>query len=306
MTNMCYPRPIPVTAVAAALALCIGAGATYAADTSRDTRAAPATSARADLKPEGHERASAIHEVRLSKLIDMDVENADGKEIGEIRDVIVDANNGRVQYAVLEYGGFMGMGEKLFPFPLNMFRTRSEGDELVLDVPEERLRKAPGFERNKWPDWNAPDYRRALDRYYESRDQRVQDARFIRGTELLDADVRAQGGERIGDVEDVVANIASGDISYVVVAFGRGWFSPDKLVALPLRALTPVRERGVWTSDLMVSVDKSRLERAPAFKRDQWPDGNEFGRDVERYWGDAYGFPSAAHGPVTAPQQSRQ
>ena len=147
--------------------------------------------------------------MRLNRLIDMDVENASGKEIGEIRDIIVDANNGRVQYAVLEYGGFLGMGEKLFPFPLSVFRTSADGGELVLDVPEDRLRKAPGFLRDKWPDWNAPDYRGTIDRYYESRSERVQNARFIRGSELLDADLRAKGGERIGEVEDVVANITS-------------------------------------------------------------------------------------------------
>ena len=274
--------------------MCFG-NAAYAADTDRPIGTAPRDGER---KP-----TSATQETRLSRLIDMDVENASGKEIGEIRDIIVDANNGRVQYAVLEYGGFLGMGEKLFPFPLSVFRTSADGGELVLDVPEDRLRKAPGFLRDKWPDWNEPDYRGTIDRYYESRSERVQNARFIRGSELLDADLRAKGGERIGEVEDVVANITSGQISYVVVEFDRGWFSEDKLVALPLRALNPVRERGVFTSDLVLNVDKGRLQSAPAFKRDQWPDASTFRRDVDQYWGGAYGAPSAARDPATLPSE---
>ena len=301
MTDIRYTRPIRASAIATALALWIGTSAAYAADSSRDTRAAPG-----NPQVEGSKRdaAATIREMRLSKLIDMDVENAQGQEIGEIRDVVVDANNGRVHYAVLEYGGFLGMGKKLFPFPLSKFRVTADGDELVLDVPEDRLRKAPGFDRSKWPDWNAPGYRGTVDQYYESRDERVQNPRFVRGSDLLDADLRSQGGERIGEVEDVVADIATGRISYVVVEFERGWFSADKLVALPLQALNPVRERGVLTSDLVVSVDKSRLERAPAFKRDQWPDTNTFRRDVDQYWGDAYGPLSAAREP--SEQQSRR
>ena len=84
-------------------------------------------------------------------------------------------------------------------------------------------------------------------------------------SELLDADLRAQGGERIGEAEDVVANIASGQISYVVVEFDRGWFSEDKLVALPLRALNPVRERGVFTSDLVQRWILARLRNRQFF-----------------------------------------
>jgi sporulation protein YlmC with PRC-barrel domain len=287
------------SALAAALAVCMAGGVGVAADTGRDAAASAAT--RGTSNPDRR----AGPEMRLSKLLDMDIENADGKDVGEIRDVIVEANNGRVHYAVLEYGGFMGMGEKLFPFPLTTFRVNADGDELVLDIPADSLRKAPGFNRDRWPDWNAGDYRKSIDRHYRSGDERIKNARFIRGSELLDADLRSKDGERIGEVEDVVANIATGQVDYVVVEFEPGWFAGDKLVALPLRAFEPIREKGVFTTDLALTVDKSRLQNAPAFKRGDWPDAESFRRNVDQYWGAGYGTPSSETGPrpVTAGRQ---
>lgn len=296
MEHLPHTKLVRASAVAAALAVSLAGGVTVAADTGRDaaSTAAKQGTSNADRR--------AGPEMRLSELIDMDVENADGKEVGEIRDIVVDANNGRVHYAVLEYGGFLGMGEKLFPFPLTTFRVNADGDELVLDIPEDSLRKAPGFKKDRWPDWNAGDYRKSIDSHYRSGDERIKNTRFIRGSELLDADLRAKNGDHIGEVEDVVANFGTGEIAYVVVEFDRGWFSGDKFVALPMRAFEPIREKGVFTRDFALSVDKSRLQNAPAFSRGDWPDAEAFRKNVDQYWGAGYDTPSAETKPrpVTA------
>jgi sporulation protein YlmC with PRC-barrel domain len=249
------------------------------AQTSPGPGTAPAPSAAPGIEKQN--RSVAPREMRLSKLIGADVNNTSAKDIGDVRDVVIDANSGRVHYLVLEYGGFLGMGEKLFAYPMTSFRVADRA-ALVLDVSEDRLRAAPGFDRKRWPDWNS-EYRGSVDRFFGARGDAVQNARFVRGSQLLDAELRSKGGEDIGDVEDVVVDLSTGQVGYIVVEFDRGWFKSDKLVALPMRAFEPVRERGTFASDLVLSIDKSRLQDAPTFSRDDWPESGAFRRQVDRY-----------------------
>src|SRR5262249_5010940 len=92
---------------------------------------------------------------RASKLIGADVENPQGKNLGDIKDVVLD-NQGQIRYAVLSFGGFMGMGEKYFAVPWPALRAvegqqPAERDRFVLNVDQEKLKKAPGFDKNNWP-----------------------------------------------------------------------------------------------------------------------------------------------------------
>ena len=81
------------------------------------------------------------------------VENAEGKDIGEIKDIMIDLETGYVAYAVLSFGGFLGFGEKLFAIPLEAFQfnTIENEEKLILDVDKERLENAPGFDKDHWP-----------------------------------------------------------------------------------------------------------------------------------------------------------
>jgi sporulation protein YlmC with PRC-barrel domain len=89
---------------------------------------------------------------RASKLIGTDVEDPAGKNLGDVDDVVIDDASGRVAYAVLSFGGFLGMGDKLFAIPFGSLRANpKDEDKLVLDVSKEKLKAAPGFDKNNWP-----------------------------------------------------------------------------------------------------------------------------------------------------------
>jgi sporulation protein YlmC with PRC-barrel domain/Cu/Ag efflux protein CusF len=94
--------------------------------------------------------------VRASKLIGTEVQNRQGEDLGDIEDIAIDPQTGDVAYAVLASGGFLGLGEKYFAIPWSSFepQTDEEGevDRLVLDIDKERLKEAPGFDKNNWPD----------------------------------------------------------------------------------------------------------------------------------------------------------
>jgi sporulation protein YlmC with PRC-barrel domain len=89
---------------------------------------------------------------RASKLIGADVENAQGEDLGQIEDIVLDPKEGSVAYAVLSFGGFLGLGEKYFAIPWSALTAKAEEDDtLILNVDKEKLKNAPGFEKNSWP-----------------------------------------------------------------------------------------------------------------------------------------------------------
>ena len=79
------------------------------------------------------------------------VRNAIGEDLGEIKDLVVEVETGRVLYAVLSFGGFLGMGDKWFAIPWEALEFRPAERHFILDVEKERLEQAPGFEKNHWP-----------------------------------------------------------------------------------------------------------------------------------------------------------
>jgi sporulation protein YlmC with PRC-barrel domain len=95
---------------------------------------------------------------RTSKLIGTDVENPQGENLGEIADVVLDPQTGQVAYAVLSFGGILGLGEKYFAIPWAALAPKTpttkgaQYDRFVLNVDKERLKNAPSFDKDNWPD----------------------------------------------------------------------------------------------------------------------------------------------------------
>ena len=81
------------------------------------------------------------------------VVNRNGENLGDIKDLMIDVDTGRVAYAVLEFGGFMGMGSKLFAVPMAAMELDTENKHLIFDQCKEVLDNAPGFDKDNWPDF---------------------------------------------------------------------------------------------------------------------------------------------------------
>jgi len=79
------------------------------------------------------------------------VVNADGDDLGDMEHIMLDVPSGRVAYAVLSFGGFLGMGDKLFAIPWHALILDADNKCFVLDIPKERLEQAPGFNKDRWP-----------------------------------------------------------------------------------------------------------------------------------------------------------
>jgi len=94
------------------------------------------------------------------------VRNQAGDDLGKIEEIMIDLENGRVAYAVLSFGGFLGIGDKLFMVPWGAMKVDQTTHEFVLDARREQLEQAPGFDKNNWPDMADADYGREIHSHY--------------------------------------------------------------------------------------------------------------------------------------------
>ena len=111
--------------------------------------------------PRGYARV-----IRAAKVQGTAVTNQANEDLGSIRDVVFDKFNGSVRYAVLEFGGFLGMGSKLFALPWELLNYDERVDAYVIDVDKEVLKRAPGFDSDNWPDMGAVEFDTGLRAYY--------------------------------------------------------------------------------------------------------------------------------------------
>lgn len=105
-----------------------------------------------------------------SKLVGLTVKNTQGEDVGTINDLVISVADGKVAYAALSHGGVLGIGDKLFAVPFRELKfTHDKADNemhFVLNISNEKLKAAPGFDKNNWPDFANEQWRQDVDRYY--------------------------------------------------------------------------------------------------------------------------------------------
>ena len=89
--------------------------------------------------------------LKASELLKMKVQGTDGKTLGSIRDLVSDPEEGDIEYAVLDFGGFAGIGDKYFAVPWEVLQLDQSKKKIVLDVSKKDLKQAPGFDKKNWP-----------------------------------------------------------------------------------------------------------------------------------------------------------
>ena len=106
-------------------------------------------------------------QVRLgSHLLGSTVKNPQGKELGSIKDLVISPDENRIVYAVLSFGGVLGLGEKFFAMPLSALKPGAEAKTFVLEIDPERLRTAPEFNHNNWPQMTDPQWITSVYTFY--------------------------------------------------------------------------------------------------------------------------------------------
>ena len=94
------------------------------------------------------------------------VKNAIGDDLGKIEDLMIDLNSGRVAYAVLSFGGFLKMGNKLFAIPWEALKVDAVNKQFILNVDKKLLENATGFDKDNWPNMADPKFGADIYRHY--------------------------------------------------------------------------------------------------------------------------------------------
>ena len=114
---------------------------------------------RTGVNSEGELANTPVERLTAASIIGDTVENIDGEKLGSIDNLMVNIKTGTVEYAVLEFGAFLGIGGKLFAIPFTELKLDPEKKVFLLDRDRDFLENLPGFDKSHWPDTN--------DHYYD-------------------------------------------------------------------------------------------------------------------------------------------
>lgn len=102
-----------------------------------------------------------------NEIVGTKVINQDNQDLGKIIEVMIDKDSGNVAYLVLESGTFLGMGGKLFALPWHTLTYDPDKKVGVLNIDKERLKNAPGFDKEHWPATADKQWTESLYKYYD-------------------------------------------------------------------------------------------------------------------------------------------
>jgi len=218
---------------------------------------------------------------KASDVIGSKVENPAGENLGKVEELVIDPQTGGIEYAVLSFGGFLGMGDKLFAIPFHLLKAPpvSEGSKLAhftLDVDKAKLEKAPGFPKNNWPDIHAASWRSEIDKYFgvtretaaEGAIEENKEFLLVKVSDLLGKDVYNTTDDDLGDIKEIVVDPQRSRLTYFVLSSGGFLGLGDKLFAIPWDELDIVRKENKLHT--VLQIDKARLEKSPEFKEGDW------------------------------------
>ncbi|WP_234730449.1 PRC-barrel domain-containing protein [Acidocella facilis] len=104
--------------------------------------------------------------IAASKVKGTNVYNRQNESLGSIYDVMLDKRSGHVTYAVMSFGGFLGIGEKYHPLPWHLLTYNEERGGYIVDLDKHRLEGAPSYAVSQTPDWSTGAYGSSIDKYY--------------------------------------------------------------------------------------------------------------------------------------------
>ena len=238
-----------------------------------------------------------------SKFIGLEIKNPQGENIGEVKDIMLDSI-GRINYVAVSYGGFMGMGNKLYTVPINALIFKRNSDsfyddvKLVLNINKERLEDDKGFDTKNWPNLDDEGYRKDLDkRYidrsdmsdvrkmYESYKTTMKGGYSVLGSKFIGLEIKNPQGENIGDVKDIILD-STGLVRYVAVSYGGFMGMGKKMYTVPMDAFTFTRSSDSFYDDIKLSlnVSKEQLKDHKGFDTNSWPnlDDEGYRKDLEK------------------------
>ncbi|MDQ6655146.1 MAG: PRC-barrel domain-containing protein [Verrucomicrobiota bacterium] len=221
--------------------------------------------------------------VKASQVTGAKLFDQNGKNIGELDDVLFDENTGGMTHAIVSVGGWLGIGEKESAVPWKFVRPSKDKDtEFVLTVDQSKLKDSDNFDRNHGPTMDESWYQKNYQHYGLTAGKNVK---LVRASKAVGADVYNTGGDKIGEIKDLLMHPTTGKVAYGTLSIGEYVGKGDKLTNVPWNA---IRQSKKETAGFVVNVDKAKLAAATYFDKSSWPDENDWGWQTNNYG--YYGF----------------
>lgn len=231
--------------------------------------------------------------VKGSEILGVKIFNESADHLGEIDDIIFDENTGAVAYGILSIGGWLGIGDKIVAVPWKHIK-QSEKDSpgFVLDVDKAKLKEAPAFAKNSWPDFNDA-WNQTAFTYYALKGDQFKGVKLVRASEVIGANLWNQKAEKIGDIENLLLHPNSGKVAYGILDIGTWANMDDKLATVPW---SQIRQSKGESPGYVLNVEKAKLNETVFFDRNTWPDYNDSAWNATMYG--YYGVPVYWTSPV--------
>lgn len=120
---------------------------------------------RTGADPDKVETGKQVERLNAKSILGYEIKNPEGEDLGKIDNLMVNLEKNEVEYAVVEFGSFLGMGGKLFAIPFTELKP-GENKTFILNRDKEYLKKSPGFDKDHWPNTNDHSYFNNVTMYY--------------------------------------------------------------------------------------------------------------------------------------------
>ena len=251
--------------------------------------------ARSDTGMQTFEQYLQSKSLRVSKLVGMELQTRSGDNLGEVEDVLRGFAPGQHMQLIVKTGG-IGSDQKLIAMPFDEVQINAKGDELYTTRTKEQLAAAPAVELDRRTAGNAtPAQRSAAEANRDAANRgaapqpgaaeprTTQPAAPGAGqrsaastassqqriADLVGAEVVGSGGDKVGEVDDVVISTAGADSIRAVLQVGGLAGIGEKRISLPLSQITVERPADDDEPTLRIAMDGDSLQRLPEYKYEE-------------------------------------
>lgn len=123
---------------------------------------------RTGMNNEGRLPNLPVKRLTATSIVGDDIVNQHDEKLGKIDNLMINIKSGQVEYAIIEFGSFIGIGGKLFAIPFAELRVDPAKQRFILEKDKDYLKESPGFDKGHWPDTNDHSYFENVRTYYKA------------------------------------------------------------------------------------------------------------------------------------------
>jgi sporulation protein YlmC with PRC-barrel domain len=231
-----------------------------------------------------------------SALLSKEVDNLNDEELGSIEDLLIDLNTGEVLFATVEHGGFLDIGDSDFPVPLSAMQWGAEEDEMLVSISPEMLETFPDI-ADDWPGEFGEGWHTDLDAFWSGAGfdvtgiQNTQPGPIVRASELIGYGVGTTDAPTLGNVQDLVIDLANSQVKYIILSFADSAEFGDDWVAVPYNVFNSAAfgDEFVFNDDFDRNwlVDAPRVNETGLYESPEF--NTEWDDQIRGFWAE-HGF----------------